>query len=265
MPQSCARSAASMLLLSGLLAVSPPLASGVFATDRSGTELGREERCLALIAFAEAASEGPEGMAAVIRVVRNRMKHGAFPSDACAVVAQAGQFQPVDEWPALRQAIREPDKHDLAQVLGATSRHGRKVLEAAQRLARAGGTGRDPTGGALYFVNPLFMDPGKCPWFAGLKRTARIGGHVFMTHYGPRESRGEPALDCDRAGPGVVVRRGSRLTKEQAVGLFHPEGPRTTSRTVTPAMLKAWKRTGKLAQRQAVLKNLFRPGWYRLE
>ena len=61
---------------------------------------------------------------------------------------------------------------------------------------------RDPTGGALYFVNPDLMDPEHCPWFAALKRTARIGGHVFMTHYRPGEPPGPPALDCGQGGGG---------------------------------------------------------------
>jgi hypothetical protein len=40
------------------------------------------------------------------------------------------------------------------------------------------------------------MEPAKCPWFAALKRTEEIGGHVFMTHYAEDEERGAPALDC---------------------------------------------------------------------
>ena len=48
---------------------------------------GREVRCLAMIAYAEAAVDGLGGMAAVIRVVRNRMSDLRFPGDACAVIA----------------------------------------------------------------------------------------------------------------------------------------------------------------------------------
>ena len=44
------------------------------------------------------------------------------------------------------------------------------------------------------------MDPERCPWFAALKRTAVIGGHVFMTEYRPGEAPGAPALDCATAG-----------------------------------------------------------------
>jgi hypothetical protein len=56
---------------------------------------------------------------------------------------------------------------------------------------------RDPEGhgipqilGTLYFVNPTLMDPARRPWFAALKRTARIGAHPFTTHYRPGENHG---------------------------------------------------------------------------
>ena len=44
------------------------------------------------------------------------------------------------------------------------------------------------------------MDAGRCPWFAALRRTARIGGHVFLAEHRPGEARGGPALDCAAAG-----------------------------------------------------------------
>ena len=37
------------------------------------------------------------------------------------------------------------------------------------------------------------MDPDLCPWFAALRRTTRIGAHVFMTHYHEGERRRGPA------------------------------------------------------------------------
>ena len=85
--------------------------------------------------------------------------------------------------------------------MGARSPAARRLLATAHRLARAPGSGSDPTGGALYFVNLAFMDPANCPWFAGLRRTARIGSHVFMTD---RETAvPEPAPDCSEADRGV--------------------------------------------------------------
>jgi spore germination cell wall hydrolase CwlJ-like protein len=144
----------------------------------------------------------------VIRVVRNRMSDPRFPGDACAVIAQAGQFQPVTESAVLRQVARDPEGYSIPQVLGARSPGARRLLASAHRLARAPqGSGPDPTGGALYFVNPAFMDPANCPWFAGLRRTARIGSHVFMMDRGVVSGAG-PALDCAAAGSGRDVAAG---------------------------------------------------------
>jgi spore germination cell wall hydrolase CwlJ-like protein len=161
---------------------------------------GREVRCLALVAYTEAAVDGEAGMAAVIRVVRNRMADPRFPDEACAVVAQVAQFQPVAQSAVLRQVVRDPEGYSLPQVLGLRTAAARRLLARAHALARLPPPRPDPTGGALYFVNPDLMDPERCPWFAALKRTARIGGHVFMTHRRPGEPPGPPALDCGPAG-----------------------------------------------------------------
>jgi spore germination cell wall hydrolase CwlJ-like protein len=164
---------------------------------------GREVRCLAMVAYAEAAVDGLEGMAAVIRVVRNRMADPRFPDDACAVIAQPDQFTPVTRSPVLRRVAADPEGYSIPRVLGARSPAARRLLAEAHRLAKAP-LGRDPTGGALYFVNPAYMEPELCPWFAGLWRTAAIGGHVFMAD--PRGAvAGPPALDCAEVGTGRVV------------------------------------------------------------
>jgi spore germination cell wall hydrolase CwlJ-like protein len=156
----------------------------------------REVRCLALIAYAEAAVDGIPGMTAVIRVVRNRMADPRFPDDACAVIAQAVQFQPIAQSAVLKKVVQDPEGYSIPQVLGLRTPESRRLLVAAHALARAPRSKSDPTGGALYFVNPDLMSPKLCPWFAALKATTRIGGHVFMTHYRPGEEPGPPALDC---------------------------------------------------------------------
>ena len=161
---------------------------------------GREARCLALVAYTEAAVDGIPGMTAVIRVVRNRMADPRFPDDACAVIAQVAQFQPIAQSEVLRKVARDPEGYSLPQVLGLRSPGPRRLLATAHRLARAAPAEPDPTGGALYFVNPGYMRPDLCPWFAGLRRTAAIGGHVFLTEYRADETPGPPALDCATAG-----------------------------------------------------------------
>lgn len=190
-------SAAVRLAPLALLAL---LASPAPAVEHHQPTTGREARCLAMIAYAEAAVDGLEGMAAVIRVVRNRTADPRFPGDACAAIAQAGQFQPLTESAALRRVARDPEGYSIPGVLGVRSPAARRRVADAHRLARAPRPGPDPTGGALYFVNPLLMDPADCPWFAALRRTARIGSHVFMTDRGV--AAGTPALDCAEAGSG---------------------------------------------------------------
>jgi spore germination cell wall hydrolase CwlJ-like protein len=188
---------------------------GIAGLDaRAGTMTDRDRRCLAMIAYAEAASEGSLGMLAVMRVVHNRIRDRRFPDDACGVALQAGQFQPVGERPGLRAALHRPEQASMAEAVGATSREARLRLVQAWRLAAvaAGWPVRDPTRGALYFVNPRLMDPGRCPWFAQLKRSAAIGEHVFMTHYAPGERRGPRALDCAEAGKGRAPRKVARAT-----------------------------------------------------
>ena len=170
------------------------------AEPASAALSGREVRCLALVAYTEAAVDGIAGMAAVIRVVRNRMADPRFPDDACAVIAQVAQFQPIAQSDVLQKVARDPEGYSIPQVLGLRTLASRRLLVEAHRLARAVPASLDPTGGALYFVNPDYMNPKLCPWFADLKRTTAIGGHVFMTHYRDGEPPGPPALDCSRAG-----------------------------------------------------------------
>jgi hypothetical protein len=227
---------------------------------RSAEVQDRERRCLTMIAYAEAGGEGAAGMLAVMKVVRNRIANPGFADDACTVALEPGQFQPVAERPRLRRALVAPFELNMAEVLQASSPEARSRLVEAWQLAGAapGWPARDPTGGALYFVNPQLMDPVKCPWFAGLKRTASIGRHVFMTPYADGEPHGGPALDCRMAGKGY--RKG--LGVASATGPFATGGPRVATRAATPAMLKAWRRTGALAARQAELKRHFKPGWF---
>ena len=108
---------------------------------------------------------------------------------------------------ALRVALAEPEHINLADAVGALSPQARLQLVQAWRLAAVSDIwpARDPTGGALYFVNPRLMDPHRCPWFAALKRTAVIGQHVFMTQYADGEPRRGSALDCQQAGLGRKV------------------------------------------------------------
>jgi hypothetical protein len=199
----------SILLLMGVigtLAAVPALAKT--------KNLGPASRCLALVGYAEAVSEGNAGMAAVMRVVHNRIRDGRFPTHACAVVRQPGQFQAIEESRRIKTALKAPQRMNLARTLNVRTSFTRMMLDQASRLAvdPKVARGKDPTRGALYFVNPHMMDPSRCPWFAKLKRTTRIGSHVFMTHYKKGEKRAGPALDCRTAGQGWLAQRAGAKT-----------------------------------------------------
>jgi hypothetical protein len=187
--------------------------AGLAPADAEAAPLPPEKRCLALVAYAEAVSEGQKGMAAVIRVMHNRIRDGRFPKTACAVARQRGQFQAVEESARYKAALRAPHRMNLARTLNARTSFERMMLQQASRLAVDGklARGRDMTGGALYFVNPYMMDPGRCAWFAKLKRTAAIGQHVFMTHYKKGERRRGPALDCRKVGEGWIAARKGKI------------------------------------------------------
>lgn len=174
-------------------------AADVEAKSARGGLTGRERDCAALVAYLEAAVEGIKGMQAVVRVVHNRMNDARFPRSACAVVGQNGQFQPLEERPALKREVRSGRPLNLKRLLRVDTPFKRMILDQALRLAAAPPV-EDTTKGALYFVNPYLMDPNRCPWFAKLRRTTKIGAHVFFTHYGAKERRGGPALDCRIAG-----------------------------------------------------------------
>src|SRR5689334_12370980 len=121
------------------------LALGVLAwtdtADAAGTGArvgrlgGRERDCAALIAYLEASVEGVRGMRAVIRVAHNRMRDARFAPTACAVVGQDGQFQPMEERPALRRAVRSGGPLRLEHLLRVDTPFERMLLGQALRLA----------------------------------------------------------------------------------------------------------------------------------
>ena len=198
-------------------------------------DLERQARCMALIAYAEAAGEGALGLEAVMNVVRNRMRDDRFPDDACAVVLAPGQFQPVGESAALRRVLEDPESYELREAFGGRMVDEavlRALLDAATKSLRWKIGNSDPTGGALFFVNPALMDLDKCPWFAGLQRTAVIGQHVFMNHRDGRP-RLAPALDCERIALARAAGEGYRMVAEG------PRPGRSPLRVTTPGRMAA--------------------------
>lgn len=125
----------------------------------------REMKCLAEAVYFEARSEPETGQAAVAQVVINRAKSGLYPTSICGVVYQnrhrykACQFTFACEGKAL--VIREPDSWAVA------TRVSQEVLEGQIYL---------PAVGASTHYHADYVAPW---WSRRLKRTDRIGRHIF--------------------------------------------------------------------------------------
>ena len=149
-----------------------------------GGQRERALRCLAFIAWAEARSDGIEGMRAVIVAVLNRARDPALGGHPCATVGRPGAFEPVDE-PGYRRTAEALRRGRLPPFPRPASVVDLRALEVARLLAfrMAHGAGfRDPTGGATHFLAPrVLARRGQAvpAWTRGLERTARIGGHHF--------------------------------------------------------------------------------------
>lgn len=125
----------------------------------------REKKCLAEAVYFESRSEPETGQAAVAQVVINRAKSGLYPTSICGVVYQnrhrykACQFTFACEGKSL--AIRDPAAWSTA------TRIAQDVLEGNRYLPAVGGS----THYHADYVSPY--------WSRKLKRTDRIGRHIF--------------------------------------------------------------------------------------
>ena len=131
------------------------LADSVAAQDAAGAD--ETLRCLAGAIYHEAKGEPLAGQLAVAEVILNRAKSGRFPTDACAVVRQRGQFSFVRGG-----AIPLVDSGHSAW----------KRAVAVAKVA-VGDVWNSPASGALYF-NAARRSPA-----ARTVRVASIGNHVF--------------------------------------------------------------------------------------
>ena len=123
----------------------------------------RQQECLALAMDWEARGEGRRGMEAVGWTVLNRVESPQFPSTPCAVVYQGGERPGCQfSWYCDGKSDRPRDQDSW-----------RLALRTAGDLLA--GPGSDPTGGALYF----HAAGAGTSWHRTLRRTARVGGHVF--------------------------------------------------------------------------------------
>lgn len=124
----------------------------------------------ARVLYGEAVNQGPEGLAAVAHVIRNRANlTGLSPDD---VVQKPGQFE---SWgnPQTRERLAALKPEQYAQA------------KAVMDDVMAGRT-PDPTGGATHFLNPDLQQRLRRPLpdWAPPDQGQRIGQHVFYSYPG---------------------------------------------------------------------------------
>lgn len=112
-------------------------------------------QCLAKAIYFEARGEGKKGMRAVAEVIINRTKSKEFPSSACAVLYQPGQFTFMKN-----QVIKD-----------------KQAYKECENIARSflNGNVTNHTKGAKYFHHRAVRPA----WASKRKATAHIGSHVF--------------------------------------------------------------------------------------
>lgn len=108
---------------------------------------------LARIISGEARGEKYEGQVAIGAVVLNRVKHTSFPNSIAGVIYQSGAFTAVSD----------------GQINVTPS-------QACYNAARDALNGWDPTGGAIYYYNPVTATNA---WIRSRPIIKTIGKHVF--------------------------------------------------------------------------------------
>jgi len=110
---------------------------------------------LARLISAEARGEVYNGQIAVGAVVLNRMKHPSFPGSMSGVIYQPGAFTCISDG-----QFNEP------------------VADSAYRAARDALNGVDPSGGAIYYFNPVTATS---KWIWSRPLIITIGKHRFCS------------------------------------------------------------------------------------
>lgn len=132
--------------------VGPATLAALGISDRSGTASG-DLQLLARLISAEARGEPYTGQVAVGAVVLNRVEHPSFPNTISGVIYQAGAFSCLQD-----------------------GQFDQPVADSAYRAAREAMAGADPTGGAIYYFNPVTATS---KWIWSRPHILTIGKHRF--------------------------------------------------------------------------------------
>lgn len=128
-------------------------AMGIYSSGSTNSQSESQVHLLAKVINGEARGEPYEGQVAVGAVILNRVKHPSFPNSISGVVYQKGAFTAVDD----------------GQINA-------EMYSSSMRAARDALNGWDPTGGAIYYYNPVTATN---QWIRSRKIICTIGKHVF--------------------------------------------------------------------------------------
>ena len=110
---------------------------------------------LARLISAEARGEPYSGQVAVGAVVLNRVEHPSFPNSISGVIYQPGAFSCLDD-----------------------GQFDQPIAESAYRAAQEALDGSDPSGGAIYYFNPVTATSA---WIWSRPLIVQIGKHRFCS------------------------------------------------------------------------------------
>ncbi len=185
-----------------------------------------EVRLLAATAWAEARSEGEEGMRAVAHVILNRVG-GRFGESVESVVRAPWQFSAWNRGDPNRPLAQNPERY-------ATSGANLETWEIAQRVAREvlSGQSVDPTDGALFYHTRAIS-----PWWARYGEGRReIGAHVFYRDVPNRARQAPVVTEITQTYPGganIDATPPAPLAQPASATPLPPE-PLATPATQTP-------------------------------
>lgn len=141
------------LTVDGIAGSATLAAMGISSSSSSASN--NDVYLLARAINGEARGEPYSGQVAVGAVILNRVKHPSFPNTVAGVIYQPGAFTAVDD----------------GQIDAA-------MTSSCERAARDALNGWDPTGGAIYYYNPVTATN---KWIRSRPIILTIGKHVFCS------------------------------------------------------------------------------------
>ena len=141
------------------------IAAAAADPDAALAWLAAEHRCLTEALYYEARGEGRIGQQAVAEVVFHRMTAGHYGHSICAVVHEGAGHRGCQFSFACDGALQRPRE---AAAWTQSEQLAAQILTGAVTL-------RNATGGAVNY-HAAWMTP---TWAPTLKKTARIGNHIF--------------------------------------------------------------------------------------